>query len=368
MRLGPGLPRSFVVLTLVCTPALSGCGLLDGGSTVEDAFEYLPADTFSVAFADRGAMAERLGVDDIDPRDVSDGDLDDYTGALEDERESAVAGTRLSPYVAVMKDAPLNDLDIEWEAFASWGDADEDDVHGSATVWKVGDDLDFDALAGDLEDKGYDKGGSGDLPIYTVDQSAVDAATGLIGGVYPATMLSVLLDEDEQVIATAVDADPLGDIADVVTDDTDSLADSGDMDELLDAADGDPELALLTSGGPGVCPDDGRATPQQDEQYAGLGRPQGRALFVTADDEPEAVLALQFDSEGAAEDDLEARRSLVEDGVDARTNEPFDTLGDFDLEQDGDLVLIDERFDDGVLRAVQAETDGAGAGVCAPPD
>ena len=41
-------------------------------------------------------------------------------------------------------------------------------------VWKVGDDLDFDALAEDLEDKGYDKGESGDLPVYSVDPLAVD--------------------------------------------------------------------------------------------------------------------------------------------------------------------------------------------------
>jgi len=365
MRLGR---RSLVALTLVFAPALAGCELLDlrGGSTVEDAFEYLPADTLSVQFADRGAMAERLGVDDIDPRDVSRDDVDRYIEKLGDEDGTAVAATALAPYLHDLQGAPLNEFDIEWEAFATWGDAD-DDSHRGATVWKVGDDLDFQALAEDLEDKGYDEGGAGDLPIYSITQAGVDVDTGTVGGVYPAPlMLNVLLDEDEQLVAAAVSTDALGDIADVVTDDADSLADDGGMDDLLDAADGDPELAALTAGGPTLCNGNRNGGPLPErlpDGYADLGRPDARALFVAGED-AKALLVLHYGSEDDAEADLDAREALVAEGVDIQTRESFDDLGHFSLEQDGDLVLIEEDFDGGPAQAVRAERSGSGPGVC----
>ena len=363
MRLGC---RSLVALTLVSAPALAGCGLLDldGGPTVGDAFEYLPADTYQVRFADRAAMAERLGIDDIDPRDVSDSDIDDY---VEPQlTEDAVVSTAITPYLEAMKDAPLNDFDIEWQADATWGD-DPGSPTGSAFVWKVGDDVDFDALAEDLEDKGYDKGSAGDLPTYSVDLSEADPETGLVGGVYPLPMLDVLLDEDDQIVAAGVgSADSLSDIADVIADDADSLADDGGMDDLVEAADGDPELAWLTIAGPSLCPGLGRPLPKDiRHEYADLGRPESRALFISGDD-PEALLALQYGSEDQAKDDLEAREALVDEGVDIQTRTSFDELGDFSFEQDGDLLLIEEDFDGGPAQAARAERSGGGPGVCVP--
>jgi hypothetical protein len=368
MRLGPPLLRSVLALALAVSPALAGCGLLDGGSTVEDALEYLPADTFDVFFSDRAAMAERVGIDDIDPRDISDGDVEDYAEIVADEgTEDALAVTRLDAYYELMRDAPINAFDIEWEARATWGD-DRDDPDGSATVWKVGDDLDFDYLADDLEDKGWERSGSDGRVLLSIDVNDPDTVSfdGLVGATYPApVMANILLDEDEQVVAVAGTADALPDVAEVIADDADSLADDGGMDDLLDATDGDPEIARLVSGGPELCRDpDDRFLKQALAEYGDLGRPDARAFFVSGDDEPTARVALHFDSAEAAKDDLEVREELVDEGTDLLSRKPFTDLGDFELERDGDLVLIDEDYDGGTARALEAEVSGSSPGIC----
>lgn len=361
MLLRRPLARPVFALVLLVSPTLTGCGLFDEGSTAEEAFEYLPADTFSVEFADRGAMAERLGVDDIDPRDVSDEDLEDYREVLlrkdEDDESYAAATTRLTPFYENLRDAPLNDFDIEWEASASWGD-DAEDADGRATVWKVGDDLDFDHLAEDLESRGYQRDGS--LLSLDVDDLDFD---GTVDGVYPgAHMLNVLLDEEENVIAVAGAVDALGDIADVIADDADSLADEGAMDDLIDAAEDDLEVAWLRSGSE-VCHTRDRPLAEDlAAAYDDLGRPEARAVLVSGGDE--VVVALRYDNDDAAEDDLEARQALVEDGVDPVTAEPYDELGDFSFERDGELILIDADYDKGVRQALQAELRGGGPAVC----
>ena len=163
----------------------------------------------------------------------------------------------------------------------------------------------------------------------------------------PPIMLNVLLAEDEQIVAASpVDRETLADIAAVIRDDDDSLADAGGFDDLLDAAEDDPDIAWLTEDPAAVC--------------AGA---VARALFVSGDD-ADVRLALQYDGEDDAKDDLEARKTLVEDGVDPLTRKPFDDLGDFELEQDGALLLIDEDFEGGARFAIQAERRGGGPGAC----
>lgn len=344
----------------MAAPTLTGCGLFDGGSNVEDVFEYVPANTFQVRFSDRGVMAERLGVDDVDPRDVSDGDIDDYLEALEDEGYEGegyggddVAATALTDYLKAMKDAPLNDFDIEWEAYAAWGD-DPAEPDGEVHVWKVGDDVDFEDLADDLDDKGYDEERSAGSSIYTADPAAIDRRN-TFDGVYPAVMRSALLDEDNRLVVASYAPEPLEAIAEVIADDSDSLADGGEMDDLLDAAADDPEIAWLTNGGPSLCSASEPPIPEElRAEYDELGRPSARAIFVPGSDGP-AVVALLFDSEDAAEDDLAARERLVRGLTD---------LGDFEVSRDGALVVIEEDFADGAEQALAAESLGNGPGFC----
>lgn len=360
MRRGCRLVSSALGLTLVAAPTLTGCGLFDGGSNVEDVFEYVPANTFQVRFSDRGVMAERLGVDDVDPRDVSDGEIDDYLEALADEGYEGegyggddVPATGLTDYVKAMQDAPLNDFDIEWEAYAAWGD-DPADPDGEVHVWKVGDEVDFEDLADDLEDKGYDEERSSGFSVYSADPAAIDRRN-TVDGVYPAVMRSALLDQDDRLVVASYAPEPLAAIAEVIADDRDSLADDGGMDDLLDAAGDDPEVAWLTSAGPSLCSAREPALPDElRAEYDDLGRPSARAIFVPGDDAP-PLLALLFDSEDAAEDDRAARERLVRGLTD---------LGDFEVSRDGALVVIEEDFTDGAEQALEAESLGTGPGFC----
>jgi hypothetical protein len=331
MRAGRRL--ALPVAALAAVPTLTGCALLDlvNGSTIEDAFEYVPADTFEVRFADAEAP----------------GDL---------------AATELGRYAELLEDAPFNEDDVEWEVAASWGDPAAPD--GAGTVWKVKDEADLGALADDLEDKGYHSTSAGSMKIYSVDLSAADE-DGTIGGVYPASMLNVLIAEDDQVVASAIEKEPLLDVAAVIVDDDDSLADDGRFDDLLEVAD-DPDVALLTEDETTVCARAGRLPDDVRSEYDDLGRPEARAIFVAGDDASVQV-ALRYADDAAAEDDLDAREALIEDGADLTTRRPFDQLGDFSIDRDGDLLVIDEDFDGGAQQALESFRSGGGPSACLSP-
>ena len=130
MRLGPRLRGPALVLAAVVASTLAGCGLFDRGSDVDEAFEYLPADTFQVQFTE-GGLDDDLGTSDL----------------------------RL--YAEVMKDAPFNDGDVEWEAWTSWGDPG--DADGTASRLEGRRQPRLDALADDLEKKGYATSSAGTM-------------------------------------------------------------------------------------------------------------------------------------------------------------------------------------------------------------
>jgi hypothetical protein len=238
--------------TALLGTSLSGCALLDGSSRLEEALEYLPADATTVTFVDRAALAERVG----------DG-----------EPETAY-GTELSRWSAVMEDAAFDDSDVEWEAIAN-GD-------GLARVWKMSDDLDFDAVAADLEDAGFERSGSADRPVFTADLADADE-TGLIGGRYPAApLLSLALVPDEELIVSGSEVSAL---LDVVTDHTDSLADAGSFGDLVDEADDQDALEYAGLSVAPACGGTGRLSPEQATQlYEGLLSPDAMALFATPED------------------------------------------------------------------------------------
>lgn len=309
------LRRRASALALALTAAaVTGCGLLDIGSELEDSFEYLPADTFEVRFAVAGLD------DDLDPSD-------------------------LGRYAEAMADGPFTVDDVEWEAAAVWGDPD--DRRGSATVWKATDDADLDGLVEDLEEKGYTKRSVDGRPLLSVELSESDG--GLVGGTYPLPlMLNVLVDADEEVVAASPEAAALETIAAVISDDDRSVADDSGFEDLVDGADGDAEVAWLFSAGGALC--EGMV---------------GRGLFVLPDDV--VRLVLQYGDEEEAEADLEARTALVEDGVDPVTQQPFADLGSFDLERDGDRLVVEEDFDAGPVAALRAEQSRGGPGACPAP-
>jgi hypothetical protein len=325
---------------------MAGCGLLDGASNLSDATDYLPAGSMTLRFSDRAAMAERQGVDDIDPRDVDEDDVDAYFEAVDGE----VAASDLAPYASLMKDRPLNEFDVEWEAFAVWDG-------GAATVWKVGDEVDFEALADDLAEVGYEEGEAGDRQVFSAPESLVEF-DGLVGAAYPREMTNVLLDPDERLVVASLTPDALEQVAEVIEDDADSLTDDGgDLAPLLDAAE-DVEHASITTG-ENTCVDR-QLPPQAEQEYDELGHPDGRAFFVAADDQA-VRFVLAFPDEDEAESDLEAREDLLADGVEPFLRLPYDELGEFALERDGSLVLIDADFEDGLRDAGNADLRGGPA-------
>lgn len=309
-----GRQAAAVATLSLLASGLSGCGLLDGSSRVEEALEYLPQDSATVTFVDRTAIAER----------ISEGDSTPGTG------DDEAYGTELTRWVAVMQEAGFSDFDVEWEASATGADV------GLVRVWKLTDEADFGAIADDLVDAGYDRSGSADVERFDIELSSADAS-GTYGGRYPAFLSSLALVPDERlVLSGSVDL-----AVDVATDDEDSLADAGSFDELLGlAADDDAlEYAVLTLEP--SCGAGGRMSSEQvAQQLEGLAYPdRGMALLADPDEGLRAVRL--FGEEDDPESDAEGLDAYLSDRAPATG---FDV--DLDVRADGDAVVAEADFDD----------------------
>ena len=268
---------------------LAGCGLLDGSSRVEKALEYLPAGTTSVTFVDRAKAGEDFG-------------------------------TALTVWDRAMDEAAFSDDDVEWEATGTG-------KGGLARVWRMSRDLDFDEVAKDLLDAGYERSGPDDRPVFHAGLDQADP-NGLVGGRYPAQLLDIALVPDESVILTGGDAEAA---AKASTDDADSLADEGAFGDLLDRAEDQDDLAYAAVSTEPLCGAGARTTPAQAEElYGDLGTPDGMALFVRPD-QPVRVVRL-FDGDGAEQDE----KALTTYLADSATRTGLDV--DLDVSRDGDVV------------------------------
>jgi hypothetical protein len=325
---------------------LSSCQLLGGGSSLDDALEVVPGDATSVTFVARAANAERLGIEDAD--------VDEY---LEKLRDDPFGGTPLSRYLEPMKDAAFNELDVQWWVNATT----EDGPH--VNVYKV-EDVDLDEVVGDLEDAGFESEEKDGRTMLTAGSPTelTDPVTGLIDGQYPPEFgFGVLVDPDEDLVATGAGLDR---VVDVLDDDEDSLTDAGTFDDLAEGVD-DIEFAYLAEDPP--C-GGRRSTPEQIEQagVGELGTPTALGFFVRGDGEDAASSGrLLFDDDDAAESDLDARKGYVEDGRSVISADPVSDLGSAELEQDGSLVTMEldlENPKDGFVMAQQADAYFA----CAP--
>lgn len=283
-------------LLLLCA-GLSGCGLLDGSSRLEEALEYLPAGTTSVTFVDRAKAGEDFG-------------------------------TALTVWDRAMDEAAFRDDDIEWEATGTGDD-------GPARVWKMADDLDFDAVAEDLADAGYERSGPDDRPVFHAGPDAADA-TGLVGGRYPAQLLDIALVADESVILTGGGVEAA---ARATTDEEDSLADEGSLGDLLERAGEQDDLAYAALSVQPLCGAGARVSPAQDERLHGdLGTPEAVALFVRPDEPLRAVRL--FEGDGAEPDE----RALGSYLADTAAQTGLDV--DFDVSRDGDAVEVEAAWSD----------------------
>ena len=343
---------ALVSLALVA-PLLTACQLLGGGSSLDDALEVVPGDATQITFVDRAASAERLGVDDLETG-ADDGELEDYYEAL---AKDPVGGTPLSQFVAPMQEAAFSEFDVAW-----WVQAAAEDGP-PINVYKV-EDVDLDELVGDLEDAGFASEESGGRTMLTVESPTdVTDDTGLIDGRYPLEFgFGVLVDPDEDLVATGADLDR---VVDVLEDDEDSLTDAGTFDDLADGVD-DVELAYLAEDPP--CGGD----RSSEEAIEALGHRRARhavraRLLRARRRRRRRGLgpAAQFDDDDAAEADLDARKDYVENGQSARTGQPVSDLGSADLEQDGAVVAMELDLENPATgRRIAFESDAFFA--CAP--
>jgi hypothetical protein len=334
--------------------SLTGCGLFDGSSRLEDALEYLPADAGDVQFVDRAAVAERFGVDDVEH---GSDELDDYLDAMAEEQPPT---TTLGRWITPMQEAAFSELDVEWEAVSVVGDG------APARVWKMRDDLDLDEVADALVDAGWSEedgdGADGDVRRLTIDLGEA-ADGGLVDDAYPVVELRDLaVIPGEHVIVSGGAPETTDAVADTVTDDEDSLADADDYDDVLDAADTDAvEFAWLArddrlcAGLPDLSPEQ---RERVDSEHEGLGHPTAAGAFTRGEEPGEAVLV--FDDADTAEADAEARAEYLDEFT-----ATYDIPGDFEVEADDATVRVTTEPDQASV-VVQSVARGEGPLFCLP--
>lgn len=311
-----------LVLVLV-TSALGGCGLLGGGSDLDD-----------------------------------EDDLDRYIETMAE----APSSTELSQYVGPMQDAAFSDLDVRWQV---QGFAPDEPVW---TAWKLDDDIDLGDVGDDLVDAGYEEDEVDGLRHFTIEVAAADPTDQTFDGRYPIALRDVTLVPDEQLVVATPDAD---EVAGVIEGDDDTVADDDALDSVVGAV-SDVEFASLQRGDETCALSAVRLTPQVLEALRGaglaeLGAPEAKGLFLAGDDAAVSSV-LSFADADEAGADAEARATYLRDGSSLVTAQPYSELGDFEVAQDGELVTVEADYDGGPRTAVNAAQAGDDPGICGPKD
>ncbi len=337
-----------VVCATLALSGLSGCGLLDGGSRLEEALEYLPAGSGYVTFTDRSTYAERVGIDDIE-HGASENDLD----RLLEETKDDVVGTDLARYAGPMQDAAFSELSVDWGASATL-------EGGRVYVWKMLEDVDLGKVGTDLVDAGYEVEEGDDVDRYWIDPSESDQF-GLYADRYPQGLAVIAIVADEGLLVSALSARPVSEIVDVVRDDADSLSDSGEYADLLDHVEQDGAESATLAAGDSACRDlTERHRGIETLDLEPLGEPDAYAA-VAGEEADQAVLL--FDDESAAEADAEARPDYLDAWAETFAIEDVD----FSVEADGSAVVIDVDGDGDRVLATATQT-GDGPVACGSSD
>jgi hypothetical protein len=197
-----------------------------------------------------------------------------------------------------LDDDPITDDDVEWEVTGY----DGEDV---GRVWKIDEDVDLEGL----EDAD---------PSFTVLPDAHLVVSG------PLT---------RSVLST-------------VSDDTESLVDSGSFEDLADSTD-DVEVADLTRQDAVCSLGDSRIPPEQlaATGLADLSRPDASGFFVHGDDGEVRAVMLFADGD-AADEAADERETFLADGTSPVSGVPYSEFGSYEVETDGEQVRIEVEYDD----------------------
>lgn len=257
------------------------------GSPLEQALAYLPATTGTVSFLDQHLVEERTGLVDVEA-DSPERATQRWYRAM-GEASGGQAGIRA--YLTLMKDSAFSAADIEWEAEATTVSGGPTGAPG-ALLWRLSDDVDFEAVEADLADAGFRRDKEADLPTFRIDYGNVDDY-GLVGGRYPAELWDVALVAEQRLVVSGHDLD---EVLDVIGSGAESLADTGSFTPLLQQA---GHLDRI--------------------EFAGLVRKEGcdlgRGLF-TPSNQPLALVRLAPSGRAARKDAAQLPDGLASLGID----------------------------------------------------
>lgn len=220
----------FVAVTTSCVVVLAiGAVMLwtSGASgKAAEAMRFLPADASYVEFYDSEPSSVRLGLEDLSS-DSTDKKIAEYLGKA-GERQWVTSSLATS-YTA-MASWSWHFADVEWEANYFGDDA-------SATVFKLRDDLDMDAVIDSFAERDYERSDAGDFPEFSADLSA-------LGDEAVPVLARAIVVPDEHLVLAGPNPEAL---LETVRGDADSLADSDTATELLSSF-AAPEWAMLAVG------------------------------------------------------------------------------------------------------------------------
>jgi hypothetical protein len=304
-------------------PEVVSPGEGEGSGTLARALAVLPDDTATVAFHDRAAAAERLGLASSGPEEYADA-VAEYLATAEGAADPGGLVTPLTPFLTAMADLAFNDLEVQWAVVGSSSLPDGIDAADGVTVYQVSPATDLDAVADDLVAAGFTEDDlRGRRHLVADDPVAVTDATGLVAGGYPPDFVDVTVDTEADLLIVGAGSRA---VLQVLDDQQPSLADAGTFAAVVGAS-ADAEVADLRIGS--ACLGD----------PAGLQRPDAEG-FLWGPGAGGVTARLVFPDAATAAADLEARTTHLETGAFGEDALPLSGYGDYDVGQAGEVVEI----------------------------
>lgn len=301
-----------------------------------EAMGVLPEDTLRSSFTDWQQVGDEVDLPDVEAAE-DPATVNEFLGEVYDA-DLATGSAMLDVIGGMATVYGYSPAQVEWEAYGQSRD-------GSVDVLRVGDDVDLDEVADNLKDAGYDAPdeddgvwrGSADLVVQLESPM-----TGL--------QINVLLLRDEQLVLTSDSASYLEDVREVVRGDAPSLREATGTDALVAAVEGAVSAQLWSRDF--ACEDlamskadaaDRNEGARLLEQAGGVHPLAGLVLARVGGDR--ATVAMWFESESDADDDLQPRTDLAQGPAPGQG-------GDFDERFTVEESVVDGQMVTMRLRAV----------------
>jgi hypothetical protein len=296
-----------------------------------EALDTLGEDTLRSSFTDWSRVDQEVGVPSVEEAREADTVADFLDRAY--DADLVTGSAQLDVIRGLALTYGYSPAQAEWEAYGQ-------SRAGAVNVLKMTDEVDFEEVARNLEQAGYDQPseddgvwrGSGDLVVEFES---------------PMTTLqkNVLLLAEERLVLTSDSAGYLEETVTVIHGDEPSLRDVAGVDALLEAA-SDAASAQLWAGD-FACEDlsmtqadsvDQEQAARLVEQAGGVHPLDGLVMARTGDDD--VTVALYFDSESDADDDLQPRTDLARGPAPGQGGEFSDRFTVEDSRVEGKLVTM----------------------------